>query len=126
MAFCNRYGNSDNWKVGKKENGVQKYVLRWEDDEEAIQLRMSFLYSLTQYLLNVVGVNKRCISHAVILCKPYKSQIESLADEFKLLHKTLTHRDDDLLWNYVFVFMTEIWNRFKRIEQYIGKRDVET
>ena len=122
MAFCTKYGNDDNWSLGKKENGIQKYILVFDNKKEPIQVRMSFLYSMSLYLSNIIGINKRCITHAFILCKSVKSQIKSLSEEFKLLQKTLLHHNDDILWSYFYSFMINFYDNFDKLEKYIGTR----
>merc|ERR1712241_289648 len=109
-----------NW--AKKEYGIQKYLFAFDGKREAIQLRMSFLYSMTLYLSNIIGINKRCISHAFILCKSSKSQINSLSEEFQLIKKTLLHHNDNGLWIYFYLFMMDLLDNFTKIEKYIGTR----
>mmetsp|Transcript_42717 Transcript_42717/g.37937 ORF Transcript_42717/g.37937 Transcript_42717/m.37937 type:complete len:410 (+) Transcript_42717:29-1258(+) len=121
--FFGRYCDATNWKTaGKESYGVESYKLKLDKDR-VIQVRMSFLYSMLLYLIQITGSNKRCIAHGTILIMPKKQQIETLASEFELILKTLQHNDDDGLYQYVYQYLMGIFNDFdKQIKPYSGKR----
>merc|ERR1712218_518770 len=106
---------------GGKENGVQKYILKFAE-REPLNARMAFLYSMTLYLGQIVGVNKRCISHAFMLFKSVRAQIDTLCEEFALILQTLEHHNDDKLWKYVYSFLYNAAAYFKHIQRFVGTR----
>ena len=123
IDFFARYSDATNWKMaGKEIYGVESYTLRL-DQERTINVRMSFLYSMLLYLIQITGSNKRCISHGTILLMPKKQQIETLASEFELILETLKYIDDHGLYQYVYQYIYGLFNDFnKQIKPYSGKR----
>eukprot|EP01084_Bolivina_argentea_P248582 415838_1 len=119
--FFSTYSDNKNWTEGKKENGIQKYILRFAE-REPLNARMAFLYSMTLYLGQIVGVNKRCISHAFMLFKSVRAQIDTLCEEFALILQTLEHHNDDKLWKYVYSFLYNAAAYFKHIQRFVGTR----
>ena len=121
--FFARYRNVANWKkAGKEKYGVESYILKL-DKNRIIEVRMSFLYSMMMYLIQITGTNKRCIGHGAILIMPKKQQIETLAKEFEIILKTLQYNNDDGLWQYIYKYLSDIFNDFNdKIEAYSGKR----
>mmetsp|Transcript_44500 Transcript_44500/g.73666 ORF Transcript_44500/g.73666 Transcript_44500/m.73666 type:complete len:233 (+) Transcript_44500:124-822(+) len=113
--------NNKRWEEGEKAEGVQKYVLKFAD-REPLHARMAFLYSMTLYLGQIVGVNKRCITHAFMLFKSVRAQIDTLCEEFSLILQTLEHHNDDKLWKYVYSFLYNAAAYFKHIQKFVGKR----
>lgn len=120
-VFFMTYSDSKNWEEGAKENGVQRYILKFAN-REPLNARMAFLYSMTLYLGQIVGVNKRCISHAFMLFKSVRAQIDTLSEEFALILQTLEHHNDDKLWKYVYSFLYNAAAYFKHIQKFVGTR----
>ena len=120
-VFFMTYSVAKNWEEGAKENGVQRYVLKFAN-REPLNARMAFLYSMTLYLGQIVGVNKRCISHAFMLFKSVRAQIDTLSEEFALILQTLEHHNDDKLWKYVYSFLYNAAAYFKHIQRFVGTR----
>eukprot|EP00483_Globobulimina_turgida_P002389 UN02391 len=120
-VFFSTYSDNKNWAEGGKENGVQKYILKFAE-REPLNARMAFLYSMTLYLGQIVGVNKRCITHAFMLFKSVRAQIDTLCEEFALILQTLEHHNDDKLWKYVYSFLYNAAAYFKHIQRFVGTR----
>lgn len=83
-TFFTTYSVSRNWVQGGKEKGVQKYVLQFAE-REPLHARMAFLYSMTLYLGQIVGINKRCIRYAFMLLRSVQAQIDTLCEAFALI-----------------------------------------
>lgn len=120
-AFFSVYSVSRNWVQGGKEKGVQKYVLQFAE-REPLRARMAFLYSMTLYLGQIVGINKRCIRYAFMLLRSVQAQIDTLCEAFALILQTLEHHDDDKLWKYVYSFLYNAAAYFKHIQRFVGTR----
>ncbi|ETO26001.1 hypothetical protein RFI_11138, partial [Reticulomyxa filosa] len=115
IDFFGTYSNPSNWIEKETEGNITKYVLRFWT-REPIKARMAYLYAMTLYLGQIVGVDKRCITYA------FQSQVETLAEEFGLILQTLNYHDDDKLWKYVFSFFFNTTQYFKHISRFVGTR----
>jgi len=120
-AFFTTYSVSRNWVQGGKEKGVQKYVLQFAE-REPLHARMAFLYSMTLYLGQIVGINKRCIRYAFMLLRSVQAQIDTLCEAFALILQTLEHHNDDKLWKYIYSFLYNAAAYFKHIQRFVGTR----
>ena len=121
-VFFTTYSDSKNWEESDaKHNGVTRYILKFAN-RDPLNARMAFLYSMTLYLGQIVGVNKRCISHAFMLFKSVRAQIDTLSEEFALILQTLEHHNDDKLWKYVYSFLYNAAAYFKHIQRFVGTR----
>mmetsp|Transcript_6780 Transcript_6780/g.11142 ORF Transcript_6780/g.11142 Transcript_6780/m.11142 type:complete len:394 (-) Transcript_6780:130-1311(-) len=122
-AFMAKYSNVENWsKAGTKSYGVESYVFAL-DGERSIEVRMSFLYSMLMYLIQITGTDKRCIAHGTILFMIKTQQIDTLCKEFAMILETLQYHNDDGLWHYVYGYVSGIFASFNRqIKPYSGKR----
>ena len=75
------------------------------------------------YLSTVVGVNKRSISHALILVKLRTSQqIDSISNNFGIILETLKYHNNDRLYDYCYSYLNNVIMYFKYISKYVGKR----
>merc|ERR1712244_202427 len=85
-------------------------------------LEWPFLYSMTLYLGQIVGINKRCIRYAFMLLRSVQAQIDTLCEAFALILQTLEHHNDDKLWKYVYSFLYNAAAYFKHIQRFVGTR----
>ena len=120
-TFFTTYSVSRNWLQGGKEKGVQKYILQFAE-REPLHARMAFLYSMTLYLGQIVGINKRCIRYAFMLLRSVQAHIDTLCEAFALILQTLEHHNDDKLWKYVYSFLYNAAAYFKHIQRFVGTR----
>jgi len=120
--FLKRYSDHSKWtKAGTERYGVMAYRLKMGSHQPA-ELRMSVLYSMMLYLLQITGANKRCLSHGAILFMAQQHQIETLAADCKLVLDTLKHHNSDRLWLYIYEYLDGIFGNFKIVSKYSGKR----
>eukprot|EP01084_Bolivina_argentea_P186638 321666_1 len=122
--FMTRYSQVLNWKKSDEKSygeNVDSFVLML-DKTRTIEVRMSFLYSIMQYLIHITGVNKRCIAHGTLLIMIQQHQIDTLAKEMRMILETLLYNNDDLLWKYVYTMISNVFKDFKNIQPYSGKR----
>eukprot|EP00483_Globobulimina_turgida_P004781 UN04790 len=93
IDFMNRYSHASNWKKSDEKHygeNVDSFILML-DENRRIEVRMSFLYSIVLYLLQITGSNKRCIAHGTILIMPQKQQIDTLSKEMLMILETWQH-----------------------------------
>ena len=122
--FLKRYSDHSKWrKVGKERYGVEAYRFKM-GKHKPVELRMSFLYSMMLYLVQITGANKRCISHGAILVMVQQHQIETLAADCALVLDTLKHHNSDRLWIYVHDYLDGVFANFRIVSKYSGKRVV--
>ena len=82
---------------------------------------MSFIYSLTCYLCEVVGCDKTMKSMAFILWQSTDKQLREICDCWKMMLQTLEYYNDCKLWKYVYSFLYNINAYFKFFTDYVGK-----
>eukprot|EP01084_Bolivina_argentea_P095800 172231_1 len=123
--FFSTYSNVNNWfeAQAKQYDEVRTFIFKFEDTKP-INVRISFIYSLTCYLINIVGVNKSLKTMMFVLLGGISGQIETFSNVFGNILLTLEYYNDYKLWKYVYSFLYNITAYYKHIRIFVGMKTV--
>ena len=117
--FFTTYCGSSNWTKGHTQNGITKYIFKFED-RLIKNAPIEYMYCLLLYFGKIIGINKKCITHSVSLYLCCTSKINALCDEMALILQTLEHHNDPKLWKYTYSCLYNISAYFEHIQPFVG------
>ena len=123
IIFFTTYCGSRNWLYGHKQNGIQKYIFKF-DGREIKNASVEYMYCVLLYLGKIVGINKKCFTHSLNLYLCCTSKINALCDEMALILQTLQYHNNPKLWKYIYSFLYNVALYFQHIQMFIGSNVV--